>query len=525
MCGLFGVASSEGRKGEVTRRDAFRQGLQLQEWRGEDACGVALVRARELQAAPTVFKKAVAPSDFIRMLPYERLVQQRFDEYGYILGHARSATFGRGDSDKDFNAHPFLVGSITLTHNGHVRNYHTLGSGVDVQVDSAHVAGALDNTENPNSVLERLEGGFALVWHDSRDGSLNFARNKERPLWWCYVKGENTMFWGSELSGIYHVLERNDITIDGKFKHCTPFHHFKFNLKNLREVVRVPFVPRSTSIPTQAGSGPAWKARARRLGGTNRQMNGSGGAAGEAGAYATHQAVPSVPMDSTLITSIVEQFKEELEKNDEVEVIRSKFRQTRPTSRRKLRRAKEALLAVGRKLDYPICFTPTVFCAYKNQKPSRGTVYGRDPVRNQAFEMPNVLKSVFDEVKGKKIYGRISNLRKDKGNGESMVVCDFDAALQRRFIEKWRVVASSPGRGAELGEEEIRLFDGPLGRKITEAEYEEKTRHGCSNCSDPLPKENADSIMWVGMHGQYPLCSVCAMDEQVLRSLGAVGGF
>jgi hypothetical protein len=538
MCGLFGVATSEGRKEEFPRKRAFTQGLQLQEWRGEDATGVAIVPTYGLKSVPKVIKHAMAASDFIRLKPYEKNVWNKFDEHAYVLGHARSATYGRGDSDKDFNAHPFQVGDVTLTHNGHIRNAHSLGSGIECVVDSAHVAGALSNMIVAKDVLEKLEGPFALVWHDARDGSLNFARNGDRPLWWCYVEKENTMFWGSELEGIYAVLRRNDIKIDGKFKHCTPMNHFKFQLKNLREVERVPFVARQLPIPTSNGLGPAWNQGVRRLPGRGvdsptRKNHGTGDRSGSP--VAVISASHTERMESPLIRTVVTEMFRSLEEDGDI--ASAAGRPSRPTSRKKIRRVTSDLFKLGRKLDSPTCFTPTTFSLYANQTPARGEIAGRDKVGGCLYAIPNSPLTLWEATKGKKIYGRISNVKKNN-NGDNVIVCDFAPELQERFVDRYKaaqeqtrqaresLLKSAPALSTPMDVEEVDMVEGPMARKITVQDFTSRTKGGCSNCSKDIEVKDAPTVMWCGNAGQYPICGDCANDPKVQEMFGSIqGGF
>ncbi len=42
------------------------------------------------------------------------------------------------------------------------------------------------------------DGAWALTWYDKKDGTINFLRNKHRPLFYAYTKDFDRLFWASE---------------------------------------------------------------------------------------------------------------------------------------------------------------------------------------------------------------------------------------------------------------------------------------------------------------------------------------
>lgn len=100
-----------------------------------------------------------------------------------MIGHNRAAIAGEVTME---NAHPFTFGPITLVHNGTLFNdgasLHTYDK--NLEVDSMQIALALSSVtpDNAKTVLARVYGSFCLVWTDSRDNSMNMARNGDRPM-------------------------------------------------------------------------------------------------------------------------------------------------------------------------------------------------------------------------------------------------------------------------------------------------------------------------------------------------------
>ena len=508
MCGLFGVASTEGRKYENDRRNAFEQGLKAAEWRGEDASGIAVVPIKDLDKPAIVFKKAMPASDLVRMEQYKRIMFN-LDQYAYVLGHARSSTSDRSVF-ADSNAHPFQYGPITLVHNGHIQNANSIGSSILHTVDSAHVAGALA-VRDAKSVLESLVGGFALVWHDARDKSLNFARNMQRPLIWAYVEKENTMFWGSELEAMWAVLNRNGIKMDGKFKWGSPLKHFKFVHDDLRGFKVTPFAQAATPKTVVRGHGQQpsapWTGETRRLAETPGMTESTTKIGGK---------TPSADTGTTKIEPT------------QIYVYEPPSTSSRPKINRKIRSVEKELQDFGLKMDQAMMFVPEVFRMYKNHRGMIGAIEGHDRVRGRPFVIENVRKSVWDKANAcGKIYGRVVNIRR-RGK-EAIFVCDYDKNGSERFAFRHlsAVGGADKDRPFHLEQQEDDLTDkevycGPGGQKISKEEFIRRTKEGCAWCSSDIDIDDHDRVRWVGQNDE-PLGKCCSYDPTVLREIGIRG--
>jgi hypothetical protein len=519
MCGLAGVASTERRVKDAERKSAFSQLLHAASWRGRDATGVACVKILDVKEPAIVYKKAIQAADFTDMEHYRRLMHN-FDDYGFVIGHARSST-SDGWNLADQNAHPFQYDDVTMVHNGTIRNHRVIsGTGFDHPVDSAHVAYALSQEADSAKVLSRLMGPFALVWHDARDGTLNFAKNHDKPLFFCFTQKENTMFWGSELEAIYAVLCRHGIKIDGKFKHCTAFQQLKFRVDNLRGFTKLPFANSQVSQAQTSGRefDAPWKDETRRLPGRSSRTRTE--------TSSTQQQEKSCTR-TTEETSLIGG-------SDAAEgVVAFRRESLRPTSRKKIRSAKERLLQMGRKLDGPICFVPELWSPYKNQINSRGAILGRDKVRSQWCEIGNVPKSVWTMANEfGKIYGSMVNVKRNK-DGVNLIVCDYNPSLMERFVFK-PVVFPKPAAAPEVAadktpfpfsvdpDEGKRVYTGPGDAKLTEKEFNALVKHGCSYCNRDLSINDHETILWVGPQLQAPICMQCSGSSDVRIQLGIV---
>jgi hypothetical protein len=200
MCGHVGVVAN---KITADHRDIFTQLLYHDQVRGPHATG-ALAVTKDNKAS--VMKRALEAADFIRMKNFADL---RFRADKVLAGHNRYATIGGADNEDA--AHPFTYNGVTLFHNGTLsnhrgdmvgasKNYYDHESDSDVLAEAIAVHGAVP-------VLESVIGSYAIVWFDASEGTLNFARNDERPFWFADV-GDAT-FWCSEEMLLRWVIKRH----------------------------------------------------------------------------------------------------------------------------------------------------------------------------------------------------------------------------------------------------------------------------------------------------------------------------
>ncbi|AUX83648.1 L-glutamine-D-fructose-6-phosphate aminotransferase [Pseudomonas phage NV1] len=193
MCGLVGFYSSTIASDDELQ--LFKGLLLVDQIRGMHATGVAKVRTRDNFVG--IHKKA---SDAVDFLAAEDTKEFFAKERGNIyIGHNRYATMG--NKAQDNNAHPFQHEHITLAHNGGVDHWALdLLEGQDdanVEVDSHMVTMTIAKHGIKKAVEEHLSGAFSLVWWDSKERSLNFIRNNDRPLYMAVLNNGNLM-WASE---------------------------------------------------------------------------------------------------------------------------------------------------------------------------------------------------------------------------------------------------------------------------------------------------------------------------------------
>lgn len=198
MCGLVGVV------GDLTRKDkdAFKDLLTVDQLRGRDSTGMFQV----VGSGTVEWAKAVGEPHFL----YDtKSFERAFGPLGRVLaGHNRAATVGKV---KHSTAHPFDFEHIIGMHNGTLRNRSKL-DGPWTDVDSEQLLQHLNNGNSVQDMVDKVEGAYALVWFDRRDGTLNFVRNDERPLYTWTSDKNDLMFWASERWMLLGILARNKYT-------------------------------------------------------------------------------------------------------------------------------------------------------------------------------------------------------------------------------------------------------------------------------------------------------------------------
>ena len=212
MCGIIGFITEEGETGRTRRADFTVQGAVADTVRGEDSTGAFFVPAGKADDAGWV-KNVQSGHTFVRD---KTGFVKHFDEARGLSAcfvHNRAATVG-GVSTKA--AHPFNHGRITMIHNG------TLTSTLGLPISQVQ-GGAVNDSETICMNLAQhkfedfsadLTGAYALVWHDGADGSIHMARNSERPLHIAKVKGQDTIFVGSEALMLDWLVRRNKFLVE-----------------------------------------------------------------------------------------------------------------------------------------------------------------------------------------------------------------------------------------------------------------------------------------------------------------------
>lgn len=212
MCGLVGIAGNLEYKDE----SMMRRLLVLDFFRGTDSTGFAAVRHnKDIKLA----KAAVNPLDLFDMKKFTDALAGSASRA--FIGHNRAATLGKVNN---VNAHPFVCDHIVGAHNGTLdrASWNRLqeASGVTTDVDSEAIFWSIAKIGIEDTIALMEEGSasntgaWALVWYDAKEDTLNFLRNKHRPLWRAWTKDFKKLIWASEYMMINAAVELGNTVYD-----------------------------------------------------------------------------------------------------------------------------------------------------------------------------------------------------------------------------------------------------------------------------------------------------------------------
>jgi len=205
MCGLVGVI---GTNLSFQANKAFKQLLYIDSLRGPHSTGIAM---NTIDNEVLTYKRALASADFLQLNTPNNMLMKVTGEF--LMGHNRYATQGAINDD---NAHPFTYGNVTLAHNGTLTDQSTLPDHKEFAVDSENIAYAMGLVDDPEEVISKLKGAFALTWYNDFEMKFYIVRNSERPMWIAKAKTTDTYYYASERYMLEMVLTRNSITYDIK---------------------------------------------------------------------------------------------------------------------------------------------------------------------------------------------------------------------------------------------------------------------------------------------------------------------
>lgn len=497
MCGLIGffLKNTQGRKNYQEKRSFIDQGLYMSALRGWDATGISVIR--NPGHYPLVFKKAMASCDFVFLKKTQKILDD-IDDAQAVLGHTRSATL-KGHS-QDQNAHPFQFDHITLTHNGHVTNWKGLGADCDIEVDSAHVAAAMAQ-KGELETLRRIQGDYALVWHNTKDKTINFARNHGRPLFYAHVPEWEGIAYASEYEMLGTLLSRNRIGIKDKFWAPQEHVHFKFNLeKGDLEKTSVPFL----QTIDRAREGPSTATPAG--GGIGREISGS-------------PTIRPLPKTTDLGGTTFLQDNKELVAAVEKSNAGRKSKHAnsgRPGSVRGVDKAKDKLRVLGLKYDQVIGCDPRKFVHYRdgNKLGMAVAALAGSKHRGLVGEIQNITKDIYDVISehGRYVLARCVNV---KTYGDKQVaVLELDGAFLDKAILEYKEEVELSKQDANGN---MLSYAGPGGRLVSRDRFLQLTRHGCAYCESVIDPRFAELVFWID---NSPICHKCADDEDVNLLLG-----
>lgn len=202
MCGLCGVAGNVT-KGAV---EVFNDLLYISALRGYSSTGVASQRKHVVdkgkQFDVTLLKQVGGPWNLLGLKKYDQATDWPAK---FVIGHTRSPTVGKVT---DANAHPFVFEKVVGAHNGTIWPEALKRLAVDdYDSDSEGVFSSINNIGIEETV-SKLSGAWALTFWDRRQETINFLRNKERPLYYAFTEDHTQIFWASEIGFLHAAFNR-----------------------------------------------------------------------------------------------------------------------------------------------------------------------------------------------------------------------------------------------------------------------------------------------------------------------------
>jgi glucosamine--fructose-6-phosphate aminotransferase (isomerizing) len=202
MCGIVGIVG----KSDVAQR--LFEGLKRLEYRGYDSAGICTIEDGRLERRRAEGK--------LENLARELSAHPLHGSTG--IAHTRWATHGAPTVG---NAHPHIVGSVALVHNGIIENFkplrdelvaegRTFESETDTEVVGHLVAREIERGSMPEqavaSVLPRLTGAFAIAFLFRDHPDLIIGARRGAPLTVGYGEGEN--YLGSDALAVAPWTQR-----------------------------------------------------------------------------------------------------------------------------------------------------------------------------------------------------------------------------------------------------------------------------------------------------------------------------
>ena len=210
MCGIVGYI------GERECSFLLLDGLKRLEYRGYDSAGMAVISNGKID-----FHRSQG-----KLYNLEGLLRSKPIKGKVGIGHTRWATHG-APSEK--NAHPHVVGSVAIVHNGIIENYLLLkrelikrGACFLSETDTEVIAQlvyfyqqeGLNLEEAVRKAISRLKGSFAFLALSSKEPERLIAIRKESPLIIGLGKGE--YFVASDAPALLPYTKRVIFMKDGQ---------------------------------------------------------------------------------------------------------------------------------------------------------------------------------------------------------------------------------------------------------------------------------------------------------------------
>lgn len=189
MCGLVGIAGALSQQDE----DPMRKMMMMNWFRGKDSTGFASVKG---SGETNIAKIDSGPLHLFESIKFRAALNGNTS--CVFMGHARAATRGEVNT---FNAHPFEFDHIIGAHNGTLfpasQDELEKELGEKFPVDSMTIIAAIAAL-GVEEAYKHMRGSWAVQWVNLEEGTLNFLRNDERPLWYATSEDNRFIWWASD---------------------------------------------------------------------------------------------------------------------------------------------------------------------------------------------------------------------------------------------------------------------------------------------------------------------------------------
>lgn len=207
ICGIVGVINKYRNGFTPKQLDVLETLIYMDTLRGDDSTGIFAVNNL---GNVGIAKEVGTGESFLKTDTWNKEYRpQLFKEGWACIGHNRKATRG---SVSDENAHPFWVDDkIVLVHNGSFNGSHKHLK--DTNVDSEAIAHMLAERGEGTveSVLQKVNAAYALIWYDVHNKTIQIIRNSERPLAWAETA--DGYYFASEVAMLRFALDRHGVKV------------------------------------------------------------------------------------------------------------------------------------------------------------------------------------------------------------------------------------------------------------------------------------------------------------------------
>jgi len=531
MCGLVGIL---GQHLTVTDEKIFQQMLIVDVLRGKHSTGIT---AATKNGTVGWIKDVGDAYSMVNSKDTQKWFTDTRNPVAY-MGHNRAATLGAVNAA---NAHPFTDNHITLAHNGTLVTTKNLPNDANYEVDSEAVTHAVA-TLGINETVSRMVGAWALAYTDTEQGTINFCRNDERPLWFARLrsvygqkKAVNKWVYASERDLLKWIVGRNGYEVVNFFQ-LKPCKLMTFDMKGDFDTFSVTDLEHTEddaatqrAIAARTGYNGAYSKKSHSYNPQshpwqrkNPITNGSGGPTNTTSTSTSHKTGGS----------------------DSTSPLPSNASQEKPKTTGN--HFKIGTFEQGDSVPFwPVCFSLDNRYSYIKQEGAMGSVTGwmaeepYAPVRLSCVKVGDVsalrwstqhkmwmlpdgeyeadLISVVPSGKDGKLTqailksSTISRVVPFENSDTPMAMTTQAAGFYQPMFEDLESQEEfddiPTGSNVIPFREALELVRGPHGIFIPVDTFKEKVANGCTNCDNPIHPSDADEVTWVEQ--DMPACPTC----------------